>query len=123
MQRLKRCKCGTKQAKTYLTFNSIHIDIPKVRRPVSKAAPSNFHAAAFEKGGFRTNVKPIHISQPEGVSFTVDGRKLSWQNWKLHIGFNNREGIVLNNVTFNDKGKDRGTFYRISHTEMVVPYG
>jgi len=53
----------------------------------------------------------------------MDGRQLSWQNWKLHVGFNNREGIVLNNITFNDKGTDRGTFYRISLAEMVVPYG
>jgi primary-amine oxidase len=91
---------------------------------LSKAAPSNFHAAAIQaEGGFRADTKPIHISQPEGVSFKVDGRQLSWQNWKLHIGFNNREGIVLNNITFNDKGTDRGTFYRISLAEMVVPYG
>lgn len=95
-----------------------------MRRPVSKAAPNNFHAAAIEAdGGFRTDIKPIHITQPEGVSFTVNGRELSWQNWKLHVGFNYREGIILNNVTFNDKGTQRGTFYRMSLTEMVVPYG
>lgn len=109
------------------TQEIIHIDIPKVRRPLNRAAPNNYHAAAIEKeGGYRTDLKPINITQPEGVSFTMDGRIISWQNWKMHIGFNYREGIVLSNVTFKDKfegGKERDTFWRISLAEMVVPYG
>lgn len=34
----------------------------------------------------RDDVKPLHIVQPEGVSFKVDGHVLEWQNWKMHIG-------------------------------------
>jgi primary-amine oxidase len=106
------------------TQEIIHIDIPPVRRPVNKVAPNNYHAAAIEaEGGFRTDIKPINITQPEGVSFTMDGRVISWQNWKLHIGFNYREGMVLSNITFNDKGTERDVFWRISLAEMVVPYG
>src|ERR1700748_3308209 len=26
-------------------------------------------------------VAPLHISQPDGVGFTLDGNQLSWQNW------------------------------------------
>ena len=106
------------------TQEIVHIDVPPVRRPVNKAPPNNYHAAAIEKeGGYRTDIKPIHITQPEGVSFTMDGRYISWQNWKLHIGFNYREGLVLSNITFNDKGVERDTFWRLSLAEMVVPYG
>ncbi|KAL1608139.1 peroxisomal copper amine oxidase [Paraconiothyrium brasiliense] len=106
------------------TQEIIHIDIPPVRRPVNKAPPNNYHAASIEKeGGFRTDLKPINITQPEGVSFTLDGRVISWQNWKLHVGFNYREGLVLSNITFNDKGTERDTFWRLSLAEMVVPYG
>ncbi|KAI0394865.1 copper amine oxidase [Xylariaceae sp. FL0594] len=102
----------------------IAIDIPKVRRPLSKAQPINYHPAGVEKaGGYRDNLKPINITQPEGVSFQVTGREIEWQNWKFHIGFNYREGIVLNNITFNDKGTVRPIFYRLSLAEMVVPYG
>ncbi|KAI1502198.1 copper amine oxidase [Biscogniauxia marginata] len=102
----------------------VAIDIPKVRRPVSKASPINYHPAAIEKaGGYRKDLKPINITQPEGVSFTMTGREIEWQNWKFHIGFNYREGIVLNNITFNDKGIVRPIFYRLSLAEMVVPYG
>jgi primary-amine oxidase len=100
----------------------VSIDIPKVRRPLSKAAPLDYHPAAIEaKGGYRTNIKPLNITQPEGVSFTMEGREISWQNWKFHIGFNYREGIVLNNITYNDKGTARPIFYRLSLAEMVVP--
>jgi Cu2+-containing amine oxidase len=34
----------------------------------------------------RKDVKPLHIIQPEGVSFKIDGNVLEWQNWKMHIG-------------------------------------
>ncbi|KAK6441625.1 peroxisomal copper amine oxidase [Oleoguttula sp. CCFEE 5521] len=106
------------------TQEIIHIDIPKVRRPLNTAPPTNYHAEAIKAaGGFRTDLKPINITQPEGVSFTVDGRTVKWQNWSCHIGFNYREGIVLSNVTFNDKGTVRPIFWRISLAEMVVPYG
>ena len=105
------------------TREIIHIDIPPTRRPINKAAPSNYHSAAIEaEGGYRP-VKPINISQIEGVSFQVDGRIVEWQNWSIHVGFNYREGIVLNNITYNDKGNVRPVFYRISLAEMVVPYG
>lgn len=102
----------------------IDIDIPTIRRPINQAPPNNYHAAAIEaEGGYRKDLKPIHITQPEGVSFKVDGRIIEWQNWKVHVGFNYREGIVLNNITYNDKGNERGIFYRLSLAEMVVPYG
>lgn len=101
-----------------------HIDIPPIRRPVNKAPANNYHPAAIEaSGGYRKDLKPINITQPEGVSFTVKNRVIEWQNWKIHVGFNYREGIVLNNITYNDKGTERGVFYRLSLAEMVVPYG
>lgn len=102
----------------------IHIDIPPVRRPLSKAPPNNYHVAdIMANGGYRETVKPINVTQPEGVSFTVKGREIEWQNWNIHVGFNYREGIVLNNISFNDKGNVRPIFYRLSLAEMVVPYG
>ncbi|KAL9620082.1 MAG: hypothetical protein Q9160_005372 [Pyrenula sp. 1 TL-2023] len=104
----------------------VHIDVPKERRMVNQASPINYHVAAIEKeGGYRTDLKPINITQPEGVSFQVKGRIIEWQNWSVHVGFNYREGIVLNNITYFDKteGKVRPIFYRLSLAEMVVPYG
>lgn len=105
----------------------VHIDIPKVRRPLNQAPPNNYTVKSINEtsGGYRTDLKPINITQPEGVSFTVSGRTISWQNWSVHVGFNYREGIVLNNITYFDKAesKVRPIFYRLSLAEMVVPYG
>lgn len=103
----------------------VGIDIPKIRRPLSKAEPINYTPAYVneKQGGYRSDLKPINITQPEGVSFTMTGREIEWQSWKFHIGFNYREGIVLNNITYNDKGTVRPIFYRLSLAEMVVPYG
>ena len=91
---------------------------------MSKAARSNYNLKDIEaEGGYRTNVKPINISQPEGVSFSINKNEVEWQNFKFHIGFNYREGIVLNNITYLDHGEVRPLFYRMSLAEMVVPYG
>jgi primary-amine oxidase len=67
-------------------------------------------------------VKPLEIIQPEGVSFTLDGTLLSWQNWQLRLGFNYREGLVLHTVGFADGGRVRPVAHRLSFAEMVVPY-
>jgi primary-amine oxidase len=71
----------------------------------------------------RTDLKPINITQPEGPSFTVDGWGVTWQKWQLRVGFNAREGVVLHQVSYLDRGKVRPIMYRASLSEMVVPYG
>ncbi|KAG5336846.1 hypothetical protein C0989_011784 [Termitomyces sp. Mn162] len=71
----------------------------------------------------RDDIKPLHILQPDGVSFKMDGHELEWQNWKMHISFTQREGIVLSTITYNDHGEIRPIIYRLSLAEMVVPYG
>ncbi|KZV98915.1 hypothetical protein EXIGLDRAFT_669120 [Exidia glandulosa HHB12029] len=71
----------------------------------------------------RTDIKPLHVVQPEGVSFSIDGHVLSWQKWKMHVAFSAREGIALSAITYDDDGELRPLFYRVSLAEMVVPYG
>lgn len=70
-------------------------------------------------------LKPIDITQPQGVSFRMHGNELAWGQFKMHIGFNYREGIVLSDVRVDDPsaGRQRTLFNRISVVEMVVPYG
>jgi primary-amine oxidase len=67
-------------------------------------------------------VKPLHIGQPEGVSFTLEGNLLSWQNWRMRLGFNHREGLVLHTVGYADGDRVRPVAHRLSFAEMVVPY-
>jgi primary-amine oxidase len=68
------------------------------------------------------HVAPLEISQPEGVSFSIEGHLLSWQNWEMRLGFNYREGLVLHGVSFRDNGRLRPVAHRLSFSEMVVPY-
>jgi primary-amine oxidase len=67
-------------------------------------------------------LKPLHVSQPDGVSFTLRGHELTWQNWQLRLGFNHREGLVLHTVGFRDGGRVRPVAHRLSFAEMFVPY-
>ncbi|GME66697.1 unnamed protein product [[Candida] boidinii] len=103
----------------------IFIDVPNRRRKVSKHKHSNFNPKdMIEKyGTLRTDGKPIDITQPEGVSFKMDGNVITWSNFNIHIGFNYREGIVLSDISYNDHGNVRPLFHRISLSEMIVPYG
>jgi primary-amine oxidase len=63
--------------------------------------------------------KPIHIVQPEGVNFKIEGHRLTWENWSMIVGFNSREGLTLHDIRFDD----RPVLFRASIVEMVVPYG
>lgn len=81
------------------------------------AEPGNFDDPE-QTGPQRTTLKPIEITQPEGPSFTLDGNLLTWQNWSLRVGFNEREGLTLHQLSFDD----RPIVYRASIAEMVVPY-
>lgn len=93
-----------------------HDYLPELIAKKSKAEGGNF--------AIRTDLKPLHVEQPEGVSFSMEGNRLRWQGWDMQVGFNYREGIVLNTVQYFDKneGRNRPILYRASFAEMVVPY-
>jgi primary-amine oxidase len=83
------------------------------------------HARYFaaDNEPLRTDLKPIHITQPEGPSFTVDGNLIRWQKWAFRITFDPYEGLVLHQLTYTDAGRERPILHRASISEMVVPYG
>jgi len=67
----------------------------------------------------RRPLKPINVTQPEGVSFSIEGRHLTWDKWSVVIGFNAREALTLHDLRYDG----RPIMYRASIVEMVVPYG
>ena len=85
--------------------------------------PDDGNYAARYQDSFREDLKPIEITQPEGPSFTVTGNEVKWQKWQLRVGYTPREGLVIHNVTYEDRGKIRPILYRGALSEMVVPYG
>ena len=76
----------------------------------------NWGRSAFPNS--RSDLKPLDVSQPNGPSFAVSGHEVRWQKWTLRVGFNPREGLVLNTVAYDG----RPILYRGSIAEMLVPY-
>lgn len=57
-----------------------------------------------EHQNLRTDLKPLNVVQPEGTSFKVTktgetGESIEWQKWLFKVGFNQREGMVLYDVS------------------------
>lgn len=88
---------------------------PYKPRPVNEYVPE-------AQAKLREDLKPLHVIQPEGASFKVTEQGTSnvveWQKWSFRVGFNLREGMVLYNVRYD--GRD--LFYRLSLSDMNVPY-
>ena len=66
----------------------------------------------------RITTKPYHVTQPHGPSFQVHGNLLTWEKWRMRVGFNYREGMTIHDVSYDG----RSLFYRSSLAEMFVPY-
>ncbi|KAI3406281.1 AMO2 [Candida oxycetoniae] len=78
-----------------------------------------YHSDLHDEQKFPRDVKPLLVSQPDGPSFTVKGNKVEWQGWEFRVAPTAREGFAVYDVWF----KGRQVFYRISLSEMTVPYG
>jgi primary-amine oxidase len=80
---------------------------------------------AEDQPRLRDDLRPIAVTQPEGPSFTLEGNLVRWQKWRLRIGFDPYEGLVLHQVAYEDDaaGRIRPILHRASISEMVVPYG
>lgn len=74
-------------------------------------------------GPLREDLRPVEISQPEGVSFSIDDNQLFWQKWRFRLVMDDTEGLVLHRVTYTQDGVERPIIDRASLAEMVVPYG
>jgi primary-amine oxidase len=83
--------------------------------------PLNYDADVLT--AFRPASAPLDVVQPLGPGYRVDGNLVTWENWDFRVGFNGREGLVLNTVGYTHQGRRRPVAYRLSIAEMVVPYG
>ncbi len=113
----------------YGLLAAVDLDTMTVTR-VDDHAPGAPHATGqggdYRNGGgrpYRSDLQPISITQPQGPSFTLEGRRLRWQKWDLHVGFHPREGLTLHDIGYTDAGERRSICYRASIAELVIPYG
>ncbi|KAI9749406.1 MAG: hypothetical protein M1815_002543 [Lichina confinis] len=90
------------------------------KRPYKVQPPSEYLP---NRQQLRTDLKPLHVVQPEGVSFRITrhgetGNVIEWQKWRFRVGFNQREGMVI----FDTRYDGRPLFYRMALSDMTVPY-
>jgi primary-amine oxidase len=72
--------------------------------------------------GPKFNETNLQITPSTLQNIKLDGNHLQWENWDFRFSFNQREGLVLHQIAFNDHGKLRSICYRASISEMLVPY-
>jgi primary-amine oxidase len=89
--------------------------------PVPKESGDFYDPAVV--GPLRDAPKPLHVSQPAGVSFELHGHEVRWQKWRFRYALHPRTGLVLYTVAYEDGEQVRSILYRASLSEMVVPYG
>ena len=83
--------------------------------------PGNYD---YDPGSVQTRPqpKPIRIAAPEGANYRLEGSVVHWQNWRLHVRFDERMGVVISDVQFRDGRRDRSVLYQGSLSEIFVPY-
>ncbi|MDW3651286.1 MAG: hypothetical protein R8P61_29685 [Bacteroidia bacterium] len=65
---------------------------------------------------------PIHISQPMGKGFSLDGHIVEWQKWRFHIKADHRVGMIISTVTYGEGEDRRPILYKGNLSEIFVPY-
>lgn len=106
---------------------TVDIDEKKVLKVEDEGVipvPMNDHGyRKGDKDSTREPAKPIVITQPKGVNYTIKGQEISWQGWKFHVMLDARRGPVISAATYNDHGKQRKVMYSGGLGGMTVPYG
>ena len=67
-------------------------------------------------------VTNLTISPPTQSRITLDGHHVRWEGWDFRFSFNQREGLVLHQIGYNDGGTLRSICYRAAVSEMLIPY-
>ena len=93
----------------------------EARKPTSlmdssegKKPPNDYEVIEFQPNALETRapLKPIGVSQENGVNFTARGQ-IDWQNWRFHLRFDPEARHDPNNVRSGNR------FRPIAHDRHV----
>ena len=84
--------------------------------------PPGTHRLAEDSATAPRARKPVLVSSPEGRNFTVDGSFVEWENWRFHLRFDHRDGVVLSLVSYRNGDEERSVLYEGHLSELFVPY-
>ena len=71
----------------------------------------------------RWRQRPLSSEQPQGSDIDRQGHLVRWHNWQFYVALHPREGLVLYDVRFADRGTLRPIAYRMALSEIYVYYG
>jgi primary-amine oxidase len=72
--------------------------------------------------GPKKTAKAIKFVDKTPTDLVRTGNLVKWNGWNFRFSFNQREGLVLHQISFQDGDKLRSICYRASISEMLVPY-
>jgi primary-amine oxidase len=72
--------------------------------------------------GARRETVELTVSPPAEAGVLVKGNHVRWQAWDFRYSFNQREGLVLHQLAYDDGESPRSICYRAAVSEMLVPY-
>ena len=78
---------------------------------------------ATAAGGPTASSARSRSSSPRARASSSTAGSVRWSHWRLRVGFNAREGLVLHEVGWEQDGVVRSVLHRASLAELVVPYG
>ncbi|XP_027332827.1 primary amine oxidase-like [Abrus precatorius] len=91
--------------------------------PVPTAEKTEYRLS-HQNPPFGPKQQSLATHQPEGSGINITGHSVSWANWKFHIGFDPRAGLVISLASIYDleKHKSRRVLYKGYISELFVPY-
>ncbi|KMS95730.1 hypothetical protein BVRB_005510 [Beta vulgaris subsp. vulgaris] len=88
----------------------------RYRAPLPTAEGTEFHARRLEPGPTYPNTT--------NSKFSIQGNVIRWGDWKFHVAFNSRAGMIISTASIYDSKEKRyrRVLYRGHVSETFVPY-
>ena len=84
--------------------------------------PTETYSLSPEAQSALRETKAVGISAPNGSNIRIDNWSVSWQNWRFHLSWDVRAGLILSLVKYDDAGELRSVLYQGNISEIFVPY-